>query len=463
MECCFNIATRIGASSDHEGTYVGRLDQRFIRSDNIEEVTDLIDVLCDASAQKLETSVPAIRNTEDTVYLLVEGCVVLGLARVGVRRMQASPPSVVSAETGATTGGYQSESQPDSATGVKGRSYSAHLSQLQTITPCALLDFFIIGGFQRRGLGRLLFDAVLAGEEVVHPAKLVYLNPSVQLQCFLEKHFLMTGSRKADIRSKHSNFLLFDDYFKEAALSDASPAVASNVKATSKPVASVAVDEPKIEEEEEDEIDVYKKDEDEIYTEIGKLYRFIADECKWDAGVVGKVSLLKQRASVRARLVFQLESTKQIVLNHFILNQAGYCQLQHIGGNEKTWVWTAQCRVLEERVAIKFKSIEIASHFKEVFDKAKPPRSDAIEYIVMQIVGSTQDLDLRSRHIKLFSAGDVVQVVDVQYLADVKRVRACIAHPHSWITILSHNEVDAGCYAVERKSMERYSETMKRQ
>jgi len=222
------------------------------------------------------------------------------------------------------------------------------------------------------------------------------------------------------------------------------------------------MDEPVIEEVEvldSDPLQPYRVDEEEYYTERTKLFCF--NENEWQDAGAGQVSMLKNISSGRVRLVFVQELAKRVIANHFIVNRPPFCDLQrHTAGNDKTWMWTAQERVLERRFALKFRSVDDAAKFKEVFDSAKRLSAEgaAVQYVILRKVGVTAQSALPSQHVKLLSPGTSVNVIEVVYSSESKRVRARIVQPEGWITVLSHNVSDAASYAIAQSDLDNYLE-----
>lgn len=69
------------------------------------------------------------------------------------------------------------------------------------------MDFYVDSKVQRGGFGRILFDAMLEGENCT-PAKLAYDRPSPKLFGFLAKHFGL----KAYV-PQNNNYVVYDEYF----------------------------------------------------------------------------------------------------------------------------------------------------------------------------------------------------------------------------------------------------------
>jgi hypothetical protein len=442
MELPFNAAELLGFSSTHVGPCAGR-----VPGDRLAELYDAIDDLAERStvARALKTqyednSLPSIRSSEDTVYLVAEGFDILGYLRTGVRCMKVSASLA--------------EGGDNAAVGAKPQGYAAFAGSLKDVSPCCLFDFFIIGGFERRGLGKLLFDAMVFEnkDKVLTPQQIAYFYPSEAMSAFLRKHYGLTDDKRVSTFTVYAGFL--DDCSGSA--EQLPPPVAAASKGASKP--NDDVDEPIIEEVEkldDDPLDPYRADEDEIYTHRSKLYCFNADE--WQDAGAGQVYFLQNTKSGRVRLAFVQEAGKRVLANHFIVHDDTLCQLQrHTAGNDKTWTWTAQERILERRFALKFSSSQAASEFKEAFDDAKrfSLGGTAVEYMVLRKVGVTAEAKIHSKHIKLLPAGATVKVVDVVYSETDRHVRAHILRPDGWITIVSHASSESATYAVARSDLD---------
>eukprot|EP00933_Yihiella_yeosuensis_P053131 TRINITY_DN51302_c0_g1_i1.p1 TRINITY_DN51302_c0_g1~~TRINITY_DN51302_c0_g1_i1.p1 ORF type:complete len:462 (+),score=108.32 TRINITY_DN51302_c0_g1_i1:67-1452(+) len=452
MEFDFDVAKLLGAPGDHEGPYVGCAKPELLRSPEGEALVAAVEALTECSAKvrfskyNQDLRLPKVTETVDSVYIAAEGRNILGFARVGLRAVSVVPPGEESS----------SDAASPAPVAISG-GYGAFQSKLQSIRPCSLMDIHVVESLQRRGLGRLLLDEILQGEGNLHPAQVVYYAPSDMLLELLKKHAGLAGGKIA------SRFVIFDEYFDEAKLEKMQRKPLAEVVA--KPKAKKAFDEndegPSLEEVEEqaklsntNPLDLYKKDEDEFYTQRTKLFCFNGGE--WQDAGVGGVHLLLQAQTGRTRLIFQQEGSQRIIANHFLANRAGQCQLETHAGNEKTWVWTAQTRVEERRFALKFQSKDLAIEFKVIFEKAKAA-TDAVEYTILRKLGATADKSMNSRHVKLMTAGTVVKVHEVVYNAEEQRVRAKVLNPSCWITVLSHNPADVGSYAVMLQDLNSYT------
>jgi len=194
MDLHFDAAERLGLSKA-SGACAGK-----VPSAALDEFTDAIRKLSEQSAtvrelntQYEDNSLPDIRSTDDAVYLLVEGSDVLGFLRLGVRTIKVSAPN--------------SEAEDKQVGQANSSGYAAFSSNLKSMSPRCLFDFFVVGGFERRGLGRLLFETMLSGEYGIVPASIAYSHPSDAMYAFLLKHFGLSGGRTV------STFTIFDGFY----------------------------------------------------------------------------------------------------------------------------------------------------------------------------------------------------------------------------------------------------------
>ena len=121
-----------------------------------------------------------------------------------------------------------------------------------------------------------------------------------------------------------------------------------------------------------DEIQIVTGEEglDVLFCERAKLYRFNSDSSQWKERGVGEMKLLRHPKSCQGRVLMRREQIKKLCANHYI--SAGM-ELKPNVGSDRSWVWYTPADYAEgeakpERLAIKFKSAEIAGKFKEVFD-----------------------------------------------------------------------------------------------
>ena len=124
-----------------------------------------------------------------------------------------------------------------------------------------------------------------------------------------------------------------------------------------------------------EKIDVKTGEEDEeiMFSHRAKLYRFVAEDKQWKERGVGDIKLLKNRRSGKIRVLMRRDQVLKICANHQITAEM---KLKPNAGSEKSWVWSTmadfseqECRA--ERLAVRFKSEDIAKQFKEKFEECQ--------------------------------------------------------------------------------------------
>lgn len=75
------------------------------------------------------------------------------------------------------------------------------------IEPLCVLDFYVSESCQRKGIGKLLFEAMTTHENMT-AEKLAYDRPSPKLIAFLRKHYGLS-----DYIPQSNNFVIFKQYF----------------------------------------------------------------------------------------------------------------------------------------------------------------------------------------------------------------------------------------------------------
>jgi alpha-tubulin N-acetyltransferase 1 len=180
MQFDFDIPTACGVQADDEAPTVIRIQEAALYNQRTGPLLrSLLDAIGERSrkAQGLGKAVTAGSSatvSSNNVYLLAEGRLLLGLLKTGPKHLFVS--------RGPTDG-------------------------LVEINAQCVLDFYIVEGKQRGGLGRLLFTTMLEVEGL-HAEKLAYDRPSPKCLAFLRKHFGLSR-----YTPQNNNFVVFDSYF----------------------------------------------------------------------------------------------------------------------------------------------------------------------------------------------------------------------------------------------------------
>ncbi|XP_074551049.1 E3 SUMO-protein ligase RanBP2 isoform X1 [Halichoeres trimaculatus] len=123
-----------------------------------------------------------------------------------------------------------------------------------------------------------------------------------------------------------------------------------------------------------DKVDVKtgEEDEEEMYCNRAKLYRFDTETKEWKERGIGNVKILKHSTKGKVRLLMRREQVLKICANHYITSDM---LLKPNAGSDKSWVWNAIDYADEEpkpeQLAIRFKTVDEASLFKAKFEEAQ--------------------------------------------------------------------------------------------
>lgn len=123
-----------------------------------------------------------------------------------------------------------------------------------------------------------------------------------------------------------------------------------------------------------DKIDVKtgEEEEEEMFCNRAKLYRFDTETKEWKERGIGNVKILKHSTKGKVRLLMRREQVLKICANHYITADM---LLKQNSGSDKSWVWNAIDYADEEprpeQLAIRFKTVDEASLFKAKFEEAQ--------------------------------------------------------------------------------------------
>lgn len=123
-----------------------------------------------------------------------------------------------------------------------------------------------------------------------------------------------------------------------------------------------------------DKVDVKtgEEEEEEMFCNRAKLYRFDTETKEWKERGIGNVKILKHSTKGKVRLLMRREQVLKICANHYITSDM---LLKPNAGSDKSWVWNAIDYAYEEpkneQLAIRFKTVDEASLFKAKFEEAQ--------------------------------------------------------------------------------------------
>jgi Ran-binding protein 1 len=130
---------------------------------------------------------------------------------------------------------------------------------------------------------------------------------------------------------------------------------------------------------EEVETDSGENEEECLYKQRAKLYRFSKEMNEWKERGLGDAKFLQHKEHKIIRFLMRQEKTLKVVANH-IVNPS--VQLKSNAGSDTSWVWAAQDfsegELTLETFAIRFKTPEIAEEFKAKYDELAVKNKDVI-------------------------------------------------------------------------------------
>ena len=120
------------------------------------------------------------------------------------------------------------------------------------------------------------------------------------------------------------------------------------------------------------EVKTGEEEEDVLYSQRAKLYRFVDNE--WKERGIGDVKLLRHRSTGIVRIIMRRERVLKLCLNHRI--NAALMLQPMLNAQGKAWTWHADdfsdsSEPTHEKFSIRFKTEDIAAEFKQTFDRVK--------------------------------------------------------------------------------------------
>lgn len=122
------------------------------------------------------------------------------------------------------------------------------------------------------------------------------------------------------------------------------------------------------------EIKTGEEDEEVLFCERAKLYRFDSDsETKqWKERGIGQLKILRHRETQVCRVLMRRDQVLKLCANHRIVSEM---KLTRLTSSDRTWSWFAndysEGKQSQEGLAVRFKTQEQAALFKEVFERCR--------------------------------------------------------------------------------------------
>ncbi|KAJ8252858.1 hypothetical protein GJAV_G00206370 [Gymnothorax javanicus] len=120
------------------------------------------------------------------------------------------------------------------------------------------------------------------------------------------------------------------------------------------------------------EISTGEENELIVFCHRAKLYRYDKELSQWKERGIGDIKILQNKDTKRVRLVMRRDQVLKLCANHWITSTM---KLEPMKGAEKAWIWSAldfsEGEGKVEQLAVRFKLLEVAIAFKDVFEAAK--------------------------------------------------------------------------------------------
>ena len=114
-----------------------------------------------------------------------------------------------------------------------------------------------------------------------------------------------------------------------------------------------------------------EEDEEVLFSNRAKLYRFNKEMKQWKERGVGEIKLLCHKKTGKVRVLMRRDQVLKVCANHQVTVSM---KLQPNAGSDKSWVWHTAADFADEepkpeQLAVKFKTSEVAKQFKAKFDE----------------------------------------------------------------------------------------------
>eukprot|EP00742_Colponemidia_sp_Colp-10_P000501 GILJ01000547.1.p1 GENE.GILJ01000547.1~~GILJ01000547.1.p1 ORF type:complete len:249 (-),score=61.69 GILJ01000547.1:62-760(-) len=138
-----------------------------------------------------------------------------------------------------------------------------------------------------------------------------------------------------------------------------------------------------------------EENEEVVYKDRSKLFRWDATEKAWKERGTGDIRLLKNRETKKVRVLMRQEKTLKIVANHVVSDVGKMCVLEPNAGSDRSWMWMASDFAdgvaKTEQFAARFSNSEQANKFKTNFNAVRTyngrlARDEAVEDVIPGVV-----------------------------------------------------------------------------
>jgi len=126
------------------------------------------------------------------------------------------------------------------------------------------------------------------------------------------------------------------------------------------------------------EVKTGEEDEEVLFSERAKLFRFVPESKEWKERGLGDFKILKNKESARVRFLMRREQVLKVCCNHMLTKDM---EFKPLATSDRAWTWTAgdfsEGEVSNELFALKFKTGELAKTWKGIVDDCQSKLSDS--------------------------------------------------------------------------------------
>ena len=120
------------------------------------------------------------------------------------------------------------------------------------------------------------------------------------------------------------------------------------------------------------EVKTGEEDEEVMFTNRAKLFRFVAETKEWKERGIGDFKILKNKQTGKVRFLMRREQVLKICCNHFLSQEMDF---KPLSSSDKAWQWSApdfsEGEVTNELFALRFKTADLANDWKNIVDDCK--------------------------------------------------------------------------------------------
>ena len=163
-----------------------------------------------------------------------------------------------------------------------------------------------------------------------------------------------------------------------------------------------------------------EEEEEILFSHRAKLFRFVSETKEWKERGIGDFKILKHKETGKVRLLMRREQVLKVCCNHFLSTSM---EFKPLSSSDKAWQWTApdfsEGEVVNELLAVRFKTAELANDWKKVVD-------DCQAKLVESPVKNTPKLESKVTEVKPTTGGQTLAQFAASQKAGCWECDACL-------------------------------------